>query len=80
MEEFSMREIINNDVIPAYMHDGSENFIDEIELKISDGKFEQREKMASSSYFYFIVVSLNKHLALTDSFFNYKDFLLFKNA
>jgi len=45
MGEFSMREIINNDVIPAYMHDGSENFIDEIELKISDGKFEQREKM-----------------------------------
>ena len=79
MEEFSMREIINNDVIPAYMHDGSENFIDELELKISDGKFEQREKMASSS-FLILLLFLNKHLALTDSFFNYKDFLLFKNA
>ena len=63
MGEFSMREIINNDVIPAYMHDGSENFVDEIELKISDGKFEQREKMASIS-FYFIFVALIYNLAL----------------
>ena len=42
-----MRDIITNDVIPAYIHDGSENFIDGLELKISDGKFEHREKIVS---------------------------------
>ena len=76
-----MREIINNDVIPAYMHDGSENFIDEIELKISDGKFEQREKMASSSFFILsLLVSLTISHSQISFFLIIKNFLLLKNT
>ena len=43
--EFSMGELHSRLVVPAYLHDGSENMLDEVELKVSDGKFVRREKL-----------------------------------
>ena len=38
VDEFSMHDLHGNMVIPAYMHDGSENDFDQFQFKITDGK------------------------------------------
>uniref|UniRef100_H2YA41 C-type lectin domain-containing protein n=1 Tax=Ciona savignyi TaxID=51511 RepID=H2YA41_CIOSA len=37
MEEFSMQQLNEHRVIPAYFHDGSESVQDQLELKVTDG-------------------------------------------
>ena len=38
MNEFSLRQLKASTVIPAYVHDGSEEDFDTFEMKITDGK------------------------------------------
>ncbi|XP_076812238.1 FRAS1-related extracellular matrix protein 1-like isoform X1 [Clavelina lepadiformis] len=45
MEEFSLYQLHNNMVLPAYMHDGSEHHRDWFELKITDGRHTRRQPM-----------------------------------
>ena len=40
-------EELNKQVLPAYMHDGSESEEDQFEMRISDGKFERVMKFVS---------------------------------
>ncbi len=50
INEFSMHDLHTRTVVPAYLHDGSENFSDELELTISDGKFEKRKIMVVDDF------------------------------
>lgn len=45
MGEFSLRQLKENRVIPAYMNDGSEFGSDEFEMKFTDGKHVSKQML-----------------------------------
>nr|XP_018668634.1 FRAS1-related extracellular matrix protein 1 isoform X2 [Ciona intestinalis] len=45
MNEFSMEQLAHHNVMPTYMHDGSESTFDQIELKVTDGIHIQKTKL-----------------------------------
>ena len=47
MSEFSLDHLRTSQIIPAYMHDGSEYGADEFEMKITDGRHVSKKLLVS---------------------------------
>ena len=51
--EFSMKNVKANQIIPTYVHDGSESNNDEFKIKITDGRHVSKKLLVSDVHWFY---------------------------